>query len=69
VSEGAVLSRLERIHLALGEVYDRLEHPDRLTPWQIDFLNSLVNQLHRGLTLTPRQAAVLARFVTGVPHG
>jgi hypothetical protein len=70
-TETSALSRLERIHVALERVYDCLDHPGGLSSWQVDFLNSLVKQLHRGLTLTPRQDAVLGRIercFEGIPH-
>ena len=65
------LSRLEQIHAALECVYDCLDHPGGVSPWQADFLNSLVRQLHQGLPLTDKQAAVLDRIgrrFEGIPR-
>jgi hypothetical protein len=65
------LSRLGRIHAALECVYDCLDHPGGVSPWQADFLNSLVRQLHQGLPLTDKQAAVLDRIgrrFEGIPR-
>jgi hypothetical protein len=70
VEPGPTLSHLARIHAALELVYDCLDHPGGLSPWQTDFLNSLVKQLHRGLTLSDKQTGVLARIsqrLEGIP--
>jgi hypothetical protein len=54
-------SRLARIHAALVQVHDCLDCSATLSEWQARFLHSLDRQLHRGRTLTRKQAAALDR--------
>jgi hypothetical protein len=61
----AALSRLKQIHAALDRVcacQKALENAGDRSSWSLGFLNSIYRQLHRGLTLTPRQEAVLTRI-------
>ena len=45
-----------------GEVDDLLNLESGLTPWEMDFLDSVRSQMEQGRTLSARQASVIHRI-------